>query len=92
VATGLIFTCSGMFQALGNTIPALISSGTRVLLFAIPAVWLSTRESFSLRQVWFLSVCTGLVQVATSLWLLRREMQKRLPDPDPTAGAVPVAA
>src|SRR5262249_13145760 len=26
VATGLIFTCSGMFQALGNTVPSLLSS------------------------------------------------------------------
>ena len=26
VASALIFTCSGMFQALGNTVPALLSS------------------------------------------------------------------
>ncbi|MGA9334092.1 MAG: MATE family efflux transporter, partial [Rudaea sp.] len=28
VASGLIFTCSGLFQALGNTLPALASSAT----------------------------------------------------------------
>ncbi len=33
VATGLIFTCSGMFQALGNTWPSLLSSASRLLTF-----------------------------------------------------------
>ncbi len=79
VAMGIIFTCSGMFQALGNTIPAVVSSATRVLLFAVPAVWLSTRAGFALRDLWMLSVGTGLVQMSTSLWLLRREMRRRLP-------------
>jgi len=46
VAQGIIFTCSGMFQALGNTLPALFSSATRLLTFAIPAIWLSTRPGF----------------------------------------------
>ncbi|MCC6246067.1 MAG: MATE family efflux transporter, partial [Gemmatimonadaceae bacterium] len=36
VATGLIFTCSGMFQALGNTMPSLISSATRLITYAGP--------------------------------------------------------
>ena len=33
VATGIIFTCSGLFQAIGNTWPALLSSATRILPF-----------------------------------------------------------
>ena len=36
VAQGVIFTASGMFQALGNTVPAMISSATRVITFAGP--------------------------------------------------------
>ncbi len=67
-----------MFQALGNTLPALISSATRLLTFAIPALWLSTRPGFELRQLWFLSVATVTLQALTSLWLLRGQFQRRL--------------
>lgn len=80
VAQGLIFTCSGMFQALGNTIPSLISSGIRLTTFALPALWLSTRPGFSLRQVWWLGVTTVTIQMLISLWLLRRELNRRLPN------------
>ncbi len=72
VATGVIFTCSGMFQALGNTMPALISGVMRMLLFAAPAIWLSTRPGFTMRQVWYLSAGTVVLQMLVSLWLLRR--------------------
>ena len=78
VAQGIIFTCSGMFQALGNTLPALFSSATRLLTFAIPAVWLSTRPGFELKQLWFLSVATVTLQALTSLWLLRGQFRRRL--------------
>ena len=77
VATGVIFTCSGMFQALGNTIPSLISSASRLVTFALPAVWLSTRPSFELRELWILSVVTVTVQAALSAWFLIRELQRR---------------
>jgi len=78
VATALIFTCSGLFQALGNTWPSLLSSGSRLLTFVIPALWLSTRPGFTLTQVWHLSVATVALQALTSLWLLRREFRWRL--------------
>jgi MATE family, multidrug efflux pump len=78
MATGLIFTCSGMFQALGNTMPSVISSATRMLTFAIPAVWLSTRPGFQIRHIWLLSVATVMLQVIVSLLLLRREFRRRL--------------
>src|SRR6185503_2492759 len=78
VAQGIIFTCSGMFQALGNTLPALISSATRLVTFAIPAVWLSTRPGFELRHLWFLSVGTVALQALASLWLLHREFRRKL--------------
>lgn len=77
VAQGLIFTCSGMFQALGNTIPSLISGATRLVTFALPALWLSTRPDFSLKQVWWLSVVTVAMQMVLSVWLLRRELDRR---------------
>jgi len=85
VASGLIFTCSGMFQALGNTVPSLISGASRLVTFVIPAVWISTWPDFTLRQVWIWSVVTVALQALTSLWLLRRVLRKR------TMGAEQVA-
>jgi Na+-driven multidrug efflux pump len=85
VAQGIIFTCSGMFQALGNTVPALASSASRIVSFALPAIWLSSRPGFELRHLWYLSVATVLLQMTLSLLLLRREYGRRL------AGATPAA-
>src|SRR5256885_1358897 len=92
LATGLIFTCSGLFQALGNTWPSLLSSGARLLTFVLPAVWLSTLPHFTLMQVWYLSVASVTLQALTSLALLQRELRRRLPAPPAaTAGAPPPA-
>jgi len=77
VATGVIFTCSGMFQALGNTIPSLISSATRLVTFALPALWMSTRPGFTLRELWLLSVVTVTVQAGLTTWFLLRELERR---------------
>ncbi|HTD28395.1 MAG TPA: MATE family efflux transporter [Xanthomonadaceae bacterium] len=78
VAQGIIFTCSGMFQALGNTVPAMLSSGSRLITFAGPGLWLASRPGFELRQLWFLSVATVTLQAFTSWWLLHRQFQQRL--------------
>ena len=78
VAQGLIFTCSSMFQALGNTKPVLLTSATRVFTYSLPAIWLSTRPGFRMEHVWYLSVATTTLQAGLSLWLLRREFNKRL--------------
>jgi len=79
VAQGLIFTCSSMFQGLGNTKPVLVSSATRVLTYSLPAIWLSTRPGFRMEYVWYLSVAATTFQAGLSLWLLHREFGKRLP-------------
>jgi putative MATE family efflux protein len=78
VAQGLIFTCSSMFQALGNTRPVLLSSATRVFTYSLPAIWLSTRPGFRMEYVWYLSIAATMLQAGLSLWLLRREFRKRL--------------
>ncbi len=78
VASGFIFTCSGMFQALGNTWPALWSGVSRLLMFAIPAVWLTTQPGFHLKQLWVLSVATVCIQAVVSFWLVRTQLTKRL--------------
>jgi MATE family, multidrug efflux pump len=78
VATGLIFTCSGLFQSLGNTWPSLASSASRLFTFVLPAVYLSMQPRFTLTQVWYLSVATVTLQALTSLVLLAREFRRRL--------------
>ena len=78
VPAALVFTCSGMFQALGNTWPALLSTGARLITFAMPAIWLSTRSDFQIVQIWVLSAVTVLLQALFSLALMRREMSLRL--------------
>lgn len=78
VASGIIFACSGMFQALGNTWPSLISMATRVISFVIPALWLSHQSGFKIVHVWYLSVATVALQACISLLLLRRQLRKSL--------------
>jgi putative MATE family efflux protein len=78
VASGLIFVNSSMFQAMGNTIPSLITSAVRISLVAIPALWLARLPGFQLHWIWYLSVGAVVVHLALSLWLLRREFSRRL--------------
>jgi putative MATE family efflux protein len=78
IGSGIIFTCSGMFQAMGNTWPALLSGVSRLLLFAVPAVWLSNQPGFTLRQVWLTSVVTIILQAVLSSVLVQKEMRKKL--------------
>jgi putative MATE family efflux protein len=77
-ASGLIFVASSMFQAMGNTVPSLISSGVRITLVAILTVILAPMPGFALRWIWYLSVGTVFVQLILSLALLRREFARRL--------------
>jgi Na+-driven multidrug efflux pump len=78
VAQGLIFVCSSMFQGLGNTRPVLLSSGARLITYAMPVIWLSAQSGFRMVDVWRLSIVTTTLQAALSLWLLRLEFNKRL--------------
>jgi putative MATE family efflux protein len=78
VASGIIFVSSSMFQALGNTIPALISSFTRIVAVAVPAVLLSRMPGFELRWIWYLSVAAVALQMILSLALLQREFRLRM--------------
>jgi len=78
VAQGLIFTSSSVFQGLGDTRPALLSSATRLLTFAIPAVWMSQRPGFQIEHMWYLSVATNTLQALLSLWLVRMQFRRKL--------------
>ena len=97
VASGLIFVASSMFQAMGNTVPSLLTSGARILLVAVPAILLSRTAGFQLTWIWYLSAGAVLVQLALSLLLLRREFNRRLvfpsqPKLDDTAIATAMVA
>ena len=76
IASGIIFTCSGMFQALGNTWPAMWSTSSRLFTFAIPALWLSRQSNFQIEQLWVVSVITVYLQLLISLWLLNRQFKR----------------
>ena len=79
VPAGLVFTCSGMFQALGNTMPALLSTATRLITFILPALWLSKQGNFQIEQLWYISVATVCIQALVSCYFLKQEFKKRLP-------------
>jgi putative MATE family efflux protein len=78
VANGVIFCCSSMFQALGNTWPTIVSSALRLALFIGPAAWLSTLAGFELRHIWYVSVASMFIQAVVACLLLRREFRHKL--------------
>jgi Na+-driven multidrug efflux pump len=78
-ASGLIFTCSGIFQGLGHTWPALGSTASRIVTFMLPAIWFSTQPWLELDHVWYLSVASVWLQAAISVVLLTVTMRARLP-------------
>jgi putative MATE family efflux protein len=78
VASGLVFTCSAVFQGLGHTVPAVVSSATRILSFAVPALWLTTQSGFQLVQLWYVSVASMTLQACVSLALMRHQFRLRL--------------
>jgi len=88
IASGLVFVNASMFQAMGNTIPSLITSTVRILVVAIPAVILSKMAGFSLTWVWYLSVLSVLLQLGLSMLLLKREFDRRLSFP-PAPAPIP---
>jgi Na+-driven multidrug efflux pump len=67
-----------MFQALGNTVPSLLASASRLVTFAIPAVWFSGQPWFELRHLWLTSVVTVALQAAAAWWMLSMELRAKL--------------
>jgi putative MATE family efflux protein len=78
IPSSIVFSCSAMFQGLGNTWPGLLSSSIRILSFALPTIWLSRQSGFYIEQLWYLSIATVAAQCLFSLWLLRRQFVSRL--------------
>jgi MATE family, multidrug efflux pump len=84
VATGIVFTCSAVFQGLGNTIPVVLSSASRLVTFIAPALWLASSSDFQLVHLWYASVVSVTLQAVLSLLLVRREFRRRVPVPPAT--------
>jgi putative MATE family efflux protein len=85
-ASGLIFVASSMFQAMGNTMPSLISSALRIAAVTALLLVVAPMPGFELRWIWFLSVAAVFGQFVLSMALLRREFARRL-NWDPMATA-----
>jgi putative MATE family efflux protein len=85
IATGLIFICSGTFQALGDTRPALIASASRLVTFGVPALWLSTQPWARLEHIWFASAASVAIHAVIALLFLRRELGRKLAGLTPPA-------
>ena len=91
VASGVIFVTSSMFQAMGNTIPSLVTSAFRIVLIAIPILLLANAPGFSLLWIWYISVAGIFAQLVMNLLLLRREFRLRLRFGTPAASSADVA-
>jgi len=78
LASGIVFSSSIVFQGIGNTVPPLLSTASRLVLFALPAALLSRSPGFQIRDVWYISVASQMVQAGFNLLLLKRELGRRL--------------
>jgi putative MATE family efflux protein len=78
IASGVIFVASSMFQAMGNTIPPLVTSFGRIALVSVPVLLLSRMPGFELRWIWYLAAASVWVHMIANLLLLRREFRLRL--------------
>jgi len=78
VAAGIVFTTSSIFQGLGNTIPPLVSSASRLILFVLPALLISHHGGFDIKVIWYLSVGSQVLQAGFNLLLLRHELRRKL--------------
>jgi Na+-driven multidrug efflux pump len=93
VASGVIFVSSSMFQAMGNTIPSLITSAARIVIVAVPVLLLAETPGFTLRWIWYISAAAVVIQLTMNLLLLKREYRLRLNfAPDERRGLVMTGA
>ena len=96
VPSGIVFVSSSMFQAMGNTIPPLVSSVVRTTLLVIPAYMMSRMDGFALHWIWYLSAGVVVLHMTLNILLLRVEYRRKLnfaaPSAPPSVAPAPLAA
>ncbi|WP_129782489.1 MATE family efflux transporter [Peristeroidobacter soli] len=78
VLNAVSLVCSGVFQALGNTLPSLLSSAMRLIVYAVPAIWLTSQPGYKLEHIWYLSIAATIVHVALNVLWLRKQVRLQL--------------
>lgn len=71
IAQGIVQTCFSLFQAIGRTLPVLVSAVTQLAVFAIPLPWLVSAQDTP-AHLWYWATISVCLQAAFSLWLLNR--------------------
>lgn len=80
VARGLVCVCSGVFQGLGNTMPPLVTSALSFVAFSLTATLWLKKPGFHIEYIWYLWVVITIINALTNVFLLRRELKRRLPE------------
>jgi len=81
ITQGIVFTASGVFQGLGNTRPALVSSMLRIGIFVPLAFYASAGPDYRIEHIWYVSVVSVVIQACFSVWLVMREFRIRFSGP-----------
>lgn len=74
IGIGVIYCCSTTLQGVGNTLPALYASASRLLTFVGPMFLLSGRAHLALSDIWLLTNLSVAIHFMLILLLLRREL------------------
>jgi putative MATE family efflux protein len=77
-ASGLVFTASGLFQAMGSTRLGLFGSLTRVVTYMVPGFWIASQPRATIEDIWHLSNASVIIQALVVMLLLRRELRRKL--------------
>jgi Na+-driven multidrug efflux pump len=48
--------------------------------FFVPAMWLAHQPHLRLVELWYVSIASMTVQAVVSLWLVRSQLRRRMPD------------
>jgi putative MATE family efflux protein len=85
--SGIVFVTSSLFQALGRTLPPLLTSTVRNAAVLGPVIWLAARPGFNLNVIWYLSLVAVVVHAAANWLLVQRQI--RLAETAAAAAVVP---
>jgi putative MATE family efflux protein len=75
-ASGIVFVTSSLFQALGRTLPPLLTSTVRNVLVLGPVLWLAARPGFQLTIIWYLSLAAVVVHAGANWLLVQRQIRR----------------